>query len=37
MKLDGVEEVDPFTGWDTLETGHFYSQVFSNIYLFLET
>ena len=31
MKLEGVEEVDPFTGWDTLETGHFYSQVNINI------
>ena len=30
MKLEGVEEVDPFTGWDTLETGHFYSQVRSS-------
>ena len=27
MKLEGVEEVDPFTGCDALETGHFYSQV----------
>ena len=26
-KLDGVEEVNPFTGWDALDTNHFYSQV----------
>ena len=26
-KLDGVEEVNPFTGCDELDTNHFYSQV----------
>ena len=26
-RLDGVEEVDPFTGSDELDTNHFYSQV----------
>ena len=35
MKLDGVEEVDPFTGWDALETNHFYSQVIMNFALYL--
>ena len=25
-KLDGDQEVDPFTGWDELNTNHFYSQ-----------
>ena len=25
-KLDGDQEVSPFTGWDALDTNHFYSQ-----------
>ena len=26
-KLNGGQEVDPFTGWDELDRDHFYSQV----------
>ena len=35
MKLEGVEEVDPFTGCDALETGHFFSQVTISIAKYL--